>query len=419
MKNIILIIIILPLFSFSQGWEKIYDNGTGQSVQQTVDGGYIIAGTKYISESTQKVQLIKTDDLGDTIWTKTYGNMYYNRGNHVCTTIDGGYIVCGSTRVDSIINTYLIKVNEFGDTLWTRIYSGNNGYSICQTYDSGYIITGSTNNFSDVYLLKTDSLGYTLWTKTYGGSNNDWGLSVKQTNDSGYIITGTTYINDTIKDEVYLIKTDKNGDTVWTKTYGGLYNDNGFSVEQTLDGGYIIIGNFSPSISEDKVYLIKTNQIGDTIWTKKYGEESRNYGYSLDLTIDGGYILSGLTAHDGYPDNVYLIKTDDNGDTLWTRIFGQLDSSELGRSVQQTLDGGYIISGKTNEGIMGYKSVYLIKTDYNGNTVYSTELTIPNPNRKLIKLIDLSGREINSPQKKSPYIEVYDDGSTQKKLNLK
>jgi hypothetical protein len=179
----------------------------------------------------------------------------------------------------------------------------------------GYIIAGYTNSFgagnSDVYLIKTNSAGDTLWTRTYGGGEDDVGYSVQQTTDGGYVIAGYTNSFGAGNSDVYLIKTDASGDTLWTRTYGSNNNDYGYSVQQTEDGGYVIAG-YTRFYSD--VYLIKTDSLGGTLWTRTYGGVDNDYGYSVQQTTDVGYVIVGLTESfgAGYSD-VYLIKTDPDG----------------------------------------------------------------------------------------------------------
>ena len=265
-----------------------------------------------------------------------------------------------------------------GDTLWTKTYGGlstETGYSVQQTQDGGYIIAGSTSSFGaggkDIYLVKTDANGDTLWTKTYGGTSDDFGYSVQQTTDGGYIVSGK-YKHSFTDTDVYLIKTDPLGNTLWTKTYGGTVGfsyDEGWSVEQTTDGGYIVAGfTFSFGASLYDFYLIKTDASGDTLWTKTYGGISNDLGYSVEQTTDGGYIFSGYTESFGVAGSrdVYLVKTDANGDTLWTKTYGG-SSVENGWSVEQTTDGGYIVAGYSGTPY----DYYLVKTDANGDTLWT------------------------------------------------
>jgi len=361
-------------------WTRTYGGTSwdeGNSVQQTTDGGYIIAGgTASYGAGSDDVYLIKTDSLGDTLWTKTYGGSESDGGNSVQQTTDGGYIVAGTIYDEGSYSddVYLIKTNSSGDTLWTRTYGGTDydeGYSVQQTTDGGYIVAGETSSygagFEDVYLIKTNSSGDTLWTRTYGTDGGQC-RSVQQTTDGGYIVAGTIYDEGSYSADVYLIKTNSSGDTLWTRTYGGTGYDEGRSVQQTSDGGYIVSGyTESYGAGEYDVYLLKTDSLGDTLWTRTYGGDSLAYGNSVQQTTDGGYIVAGATTA-GVGDNAYLVKTDSLGDTLWTRTYGGTDDGE-GRSVQQTTDGGYIIAGYTASfGPTGY-DVYLIKIKPEGSGI--------------------------------------------------
>jgi hypothetical protein len=304
-------------------------------------------------------------------WTRTYGGTQYDNGCSVQQTQDGGYIIAGITQSfgDTLGDVYLIKTNTYGDTLWTRTYGGANtdvGCSIQQTQDGGFIVAGYTLSFgvggADVWLIKTDVTGDTLWTRTYGGQDFDWGYSVQQTQDGGYIIGGYTGPYGAGLCDFYLIKTNASGDTLWTRTYGGAGDDEGFSVQQTQDGGYIIAGRTSSfGATGYDVWLVRTNVSGDTLWARRYGWPLYDKGYSVKQTQDGGYIITGWTDLGARLWDVYLVKTNSSGDTLWTRTYGGLRWDE-GRSVQQTQDGGYIIAGRSGS------DIYLIKTDVSGDT---------------------------------------------------
>jgi hypothetical protein len=346
------------------------------SVQQTSDGGYIIIGyTNSFGAGNKDIYLVKMNVNGDTLWTKTYGGTGDDEGNSVQQTSDGGYIIVGYTNSFGAggYDVYLIKVNINGDSLWTKTFGGagdDYANSVCQTSDGGYIITGSGlfgSGGGDIYLIKTDTVGNIQWNKTYGSVAYyiDWGYSVKQTTDGGYIISGF-YLG--VNADVWLIKTASNGNILWSRTFGGAASEIGASCQQTSDGGYIVAGSTNSfGAGNNDVYLIKTDMNGDTLWTKTYGNTGDDKGYSVQQTTDGGFIIAGYYIISSGVSDVYLIKTDGNGNLSWSKTFGGANG-EFGYSVQQTLDGGYILVGMTQSFGAGNSDIYVIKTDSNGNS---------------------------------------------------
>ncbi|MFA5033340.1 MAG: T9SS type A sorting domain-containing protein [bacterium] len=314
-------------------WTRTY-LGYGRSVCQLKDSGFVTAGYVYTG-GPYNIYLIKTNPNGDKLWEKTYGGSTYKYGYSVCQTKDDGFVIAGSNPSD----IYLLKTDSNGDTLWTRAYGSGCGYSVCQTADSGLAIVGFTDSFGDingdVYLIKTNPNGDTLWTKTYGGSSEDLGCSVSQTVDGGFIIVGRTMSFGAGNYDVYLIRTDSSGDTLWTRTYGGSGSDEGSSVQQTFDDGYIVTGRTFSFSTGKNIYLIKTNSNGDTLWTRAFnGSES----HSVCQTTDSGFVIAG--ARSGF----YFIKVNANGDILWTKNYGG-GANGIGYSVQQTYDEGLIVAG--------------------------------------------------------------------------
>jgi hypothetical protein len=358
-------------------------------VRQTDDGGYIMVGHA-ISFGTE-CWLVKTDQHGDTQWTRTFGGPK-SWGGAVEQTADSGYIIVGCTgSLDTLGDAWLVKTDARGDTLWTRTYGGplyDGVAAVALTTDGGYVAVGNTESFSadssDVWLVRTDSGGDTSWTRTFGGMNYDDGYSVQQTNDGGYIIAGTTWSYGAGGADVYLVKTDTAGDTQWTRTFGGSLDDYGLCARQTRDGGYIVGGwTMSYPDSSTYVWLIKTNANGDTLWTRKIGDVSGwAYGGPIEQLDDGGYITTGGVARDFY--DVYLVRTDSNGDTLWTRTFGG-SNLDGGYAVQATRDGGFIVGGQTYSLGAGRSDYYLIKTDANGNAAVA-EPKAPLPRRATFAL---------------------------------
>ena len=363
----------------------------GRSVQQTVDGGYIITGsTESYGAGSEDVWLIKTDSKGEVEWNKTFGGRHGDEGYSVQQTEDGGYVITGYTHSYGIggHEVWLIKIDSKGNEEWSKTFGGSDddeGYSVQQTDDGGYIIIGSTESYGDgdedVWLIKIDSKGNKEWSNTFGGNHSDRGYSVQQTVDGGYIITGvvssytdTFYLSISRHGAVWLIKTDSKGNEEWNKTFGKIDSNEGHSVQQTEDSGYIITGftkydtHFTSYFSDDKwinnkyVWLIKTDSKGNEEWNNTFGESSYfNYGQSVQQTWDGGYIITGCTDYYGAgDDDVWLIKADSKGNGEWSKTFGG-NRSDIGYSIQQTDDGGYIITGCTESYGSGDEDVWLIK----------------------------------------------------------
>ena len=264
---------------------------------------------------------------------------------------------------------------------WSKRFGGeemDGGLEVQQTTDRGFIIIGSTGSYGagsdDVWLIKTDLEGNREWNKTFGGSEYDGGYSGQQTTDGGYILIGTTDSYGAGESDVLLIKTDSNGSAEWSKIFGGAEKDVGNSGQQTTDGGYIIAGwTYSYGAGNSDVWLIKSDSKGNMEWSKTFGSLDSDIGLEVQQTTDNGYIITGKTSSYGTgSDDVWLIKTDSKGNEEWNRTFGS-SSLYSGNFVEQTNDGGYIITGGRYPPDHLYgekdKDVWLIKV---GNTTIET-----------------------------------------------
>ena len=357
--------------SLGEEWTQTFggtESDIGYSVEQTNDGGYIIAGeTESYGAGKDDVWLVKTNADGIVQWNKTFGGNESDVGWSVQQTDDNGFIIVGYTQSCSQgeSDVWLIKTDVDGNEQWTQTFGGTEsdiGYSVEQTNDGGYIIAGETESYGagkdDVWLVKTNADGIVQWNKTFGGTETDVGYSVIQTDDDGYIVAGYTQSYGVGWCDVWLIKTDVDGNEQWNKPLGGAKNDVGWSIQQTNDNGYIITGyTESYDVEHQDVWLIKTDVDGNEQWNHTFGGKAFDVGYSVVQTNDGGYIIAGHTFSD---EAVWLIKTDEQGDKQWTKTFGGTET-DVARSVQQTNDGGYIIAGYTWSYGAGDADVWLIK----------------------------------------------------------
>ncbi|MBL4736180.1 MAG: hypothetical protein JKY18_12740, partial [Flavobacteriales bacterium] len=362
------ILLLLGCLFFSESFGQITfqkiisgsNSDAGISIHQTPDMGYLLqanSGTPFAS-NLEDIYLVKMDSIGTVLWDKLYGGTdgdYYAYSS--IQTDDGGFILSGLKIISSTnYQTFLIKTNSTGDTLWTKVYGGtgdNKGIQFTQTNDGGYIIVGTSADFdtssscapfacTDVFLIKTDSIGDTLWCRAYGGSDYDFGSDVQQTPDGGYIVLGSTRSFGAGSDDIYLIKTNAAGDLLWTRTYGGAPNDGGGTIRVTADSGFIIAGSTSSfGAGSYDAFLLKTDSLGTIDWSKTYGGVEADSWGSVEQTSDGGYILGGSHGVGAFDSECLAMKTDMNGDTLWTKAYRIHNRGGI-TSMQSTADGGYI-----------------------------------------------------------------------------
>lgn len=360
-------------------FEKTYGGpkvDVGRSVQQTSDGGYIMLGYAFSITTSKDMYLVKTDATGTEQWSKVFNESGIQDGYSVQQTTDGGYILLGYTGSSGMgsYDMYLVKTDSVGNKEWEKTFGEiyvDRGVSVKQTADGGYILFGDTYSNAtrwDMFAVKTDANGDEVWRKKYGGSDREMGTSVMNAADGGYLFFGYTSSFGAGSSDMYLVKTDANGDELWSKTYGVGGFEAGFSVAGTSDGGYILLGiTGSIGAGSNDMYLVKADASGNKEWEKAFGGGVSDMGYSVQQTSDGGYVLMGQTASygSGYSD-MYLVKTDSSGNESWSRTFGGywIDYCYGG---QQTADDGFVLVGFTPTNYSGPSDIYLVKTDPYGN----------------------------------------------------
>jgi hypothetical protein len=332
---------------------------------QTRDSGFAFLGSTSTSGAgNSDICLVKTNSHGDLEWVKTYGDTAEEIAFSFLQTQDNGFIISGhSTSFGAgFIQAYIIKTDLVGNVVWSNIYTANrdcNANCIKATSDGGYIVTGSSVTFGslneNIYLLKIDSAGNEIWSKSFGVQvDSDIGTYVDQTADGGYILTGLFQ-----ETSVFLIKTNSMGDTSWTKVYTGGSIEFAYFVHQTSDSGYIVSGIASYSTLEKNGFILKTDSAGSVVWAKLYGTPADDYFVSATFTNDQCITAAGFSNYFGTPD-AYIVKVDFSGNVLWGKAYGTTGFEGV-QSISQAFDSGYIAAGGSANNLG-----YLLKTGSQG-----------------------------------------------------
>ncbi len=316
------------------------------------------------------------------MFQRHYGGSGDEAGINAIQTSDGGYIVTGSTESYGLggWDIYAIRTNEYGDTIWTRTYGGTgDDLAICliKTFDGNYVISGYTDSFgagnSDVYCIKMNQNGDTVWTKTYGSTGSDQCNRVNECSDGGLLFVGYTPNLLSGYWDVYCIKTDLLGDTLWTRTFNKQNSNSGFSVVQTMDGGYLIgaiTSTYGVSNTKDG-FIIKLNELGDSVWSKSIDKGMDDWVSCVVELSGGDFVVSGRTNSLGYGGyDTFLARYDSNGNEIWFKNYGGTED-ESGGKIIVTNDSGIIFSGTTYSFGHGAGDLYLIKLNLNGDTLWT------------------------------------------------
>jgi len=422
------------------------------SIQQTADGGFIIAGGSCSNDGDVSGNhgngdcwVVKLNSAGNIIWQKSLGGSGSEWAKSIQQTTDGGFIIAGLSNStdgdvsghhpggyydsDSIWHEYtdywVVKLDPAGNIIWQKCFGGSSSdwaSSIQQTADGGYIVAGKTRSndgdvsgnhgSGDYWVVKLNSVGEIQWQKCLGGSDNDVAYSIHQTSDGGFIVAGKSYSNDGDvsgnhgSGDCWIVKLDSAGEILWQKCLGGSDWDVAHSIQQTTDGGFIVAG-YSHSANGDvsgnhgsaDYWIVKLDSAGNIIWQKCLGGSDWDVAYSIQQTTDGGFIVVGVSnSNDGditghhpggyydsdstwyeYPD-YWVVKLDSAGNIIWQKSLGGSDE-DYDPSIQQTADGGFIIAGEScsNDGDVsgnhGSADCWIVKLSPEGKITENT--TIP------------------------------------------
>jgi PKD repeat protein len=404
-------------------WQKLLGGSArdvAQSVQQTSDGGYIFLGSSLSNSGdatglnhggiyTGDFWLVKTNAAGAIQWQKLLGGSKEEEGFSVQQTADGGFIAFGSTnsnangdvsgtnRGSNFDDYWLVKVSGAGALEWERLMGGpglDKGRYVQQTSDGGYILVGNSDSNkggdviegrrgdTDIWVVKVNATGAMQWQHMIGGSSTELAGGIQQTSDGGYILLGSSGSNNFDASgttygglDLWIAKLGATGAIDWQKHLGGNLEDKGYSVRQTADGGYILLGESKSSASGDvtaanhgavnslDVWAVKLDSSGGIQWQKLLGGSMDDYGSSIRQTTDGGYILLGSSAssqsgdvtgvrHGTTGTDLWAVNLDGSGNIRWQHLLGG-GANEVGTSVQQTADGGYVLTGYSGSSASG------------------------------------------------------------------
>ncbi|UUX91880.1 PKD domain-containing protein [Methanoplanus endosymbiosus] len=444
------ITLVMPDIHIPVDWQNCLggsnDDG-GYSISQTSEGGYIVTGYTYSDDgdvsghhSGEDMWVVKLFENGTPEWQRCLGGSNDDIGKRIVQTSDGGYIVTGTTKSnDGNVSgnhggedMWVVKLDSGGNLVWQKCLGGSNndkGKSIVQTSEGGYIVTGYTysndgdvsgnHGGEDMWVVKLDSGGNLVWQKCLGGSNNDKGKSIIQTSEGSYIITGHTYSNDGDvsgyhgDQDMWVVKLDSSGTLIWQKCLGGSNDDKGESIVQTSEGGYIVTGDtysddgdVSSNHGYEDMWVVKLDSGGILLWQKCLGGSSYDSGKSIAQTSEGGYIVTGTTESDDGDvfgkhnfSDMWVVKLSGAGTPVWQKCLGG-SSYDSGKSIVQTSDGGFIVTGYTDSddgdvsGNHGFDDMWVVKLPaVFGEEVLAAGFTVDQTNGTLpmtVKFSDLS-----------------------------
>lgn len=314
----------------------------------------------------------------DFSFTGRFKNSYsfegYINSNDNSTLIskDGNVVIC-CNNYDLIS---ILKVSKSGKKLFRKdysIWSSSVANSIVQTPNGSFFICGETNTDyskfrSDVLLVKTNLEGDTLWIKTYGGDSFDSGLKIINTSDGNLLIAGKTEsFGAGSFGDIYLLKLNTDGDTIWTKSYPDPGQEFPTHLMETLDGNYLVTGNnMERGVGNtNETYLLKVDPKGERIWDRKYGPNEWEWSFSSVELSDGKILTCGNITEDGYS-QVLLLWADQNGNYYREEKYGEPELSEFGYSIKKNQDHTFTIAGTSYDASTGMNEIFGFKVDENG-----------------------------------------------------
>lgn len=371
-KNLLLSFLLSTLFSHAQTFQKLYGGNNydrANSVVHTFDGGFIAGGSGFSFDSINSWNtgyLVKIDANGDSLWTKVFNSVGDNSIECVRQTLDSGYVVTGYLRnPNGRYDIMVIKTDQWGNVQWSKVIVdslSHHGMSIVETNDHGFLATGgyySTSGPEGVFALRLDASGNMVFFKQY--SNNAMASDIISTSDGNYMIAGFSIY------EIMLVKIDSTGNVLWSKFYSNsMTTEDLLNVVECADHGFALFhGGFKPAEFYEDINLLKTDSNGNVLWSKRYNLPYTELGHAIKQTSSGGFLLAGRTSSLGVSVNGgFVIKTDFIGNVIWSKIYSGGDNEEI-YSIDILGNDEFIFSGMSNS-FTGSLDMYLVKADSSG-----------------------------------------------------
>lgn len=356
-----MMLVMLPAFVWGQytlGWARAF-GGDGwdeaNTCIETRDGDYMVSG--FVKHQQHNMWIVKMRRNGEGRWGKIFADYYISACNSMIQTADSNIVVTGYAvrKREFQSNLLLMKIDTLGNVLWHKVYGGDGdeqGLSVIETHDGGYAVAGFTSSNQDAdpnwYIIKVDSNGNLLWEKQFGSSNDDRALSIAQTYDDGFVITGYIGTPDGGRKLMSLVKLDNDGNDEWTQWYYINEWCAGTSVIATRDSMIVAAGYTKAfTITDYDVLLMKTDMQGDTIWTRTFGDEDWQEGTGVIEAYDNTFVVSGFSSSNKRDQSSFLMmKYDGNGNLLWHDAFKR-KSQDYAKSIVETRDNGILLAGTT------------------------------------------------------------------------
>ena len=414
-------------------WSFIWGGAESDAIRgiyEHPDGSVYVAGYTYsYGAGGCDFWFAKINSDGTQAWTRTYGGEQGEWCIELQPAPDGGFLLAGSTgSFGSVGDDYwLLKVDANGDSLWSQLYGDehdNGCYALTLAADGGCIMAGFIEDgpagWDDFEVVRTDAAGAELWTAYFGGEGQDRCWDVLERENGDIILCGYTGSYGSGGDG-WLLAISAEGDSLWSRTFGGVEHDDCKRVIETSDGGFLLsLASVSFGPGNYDYWLVKTDANGDIEWHQTYGGADIEIPYAVREVPDGGFVVTGFSQTFGHGGNrdIWLLRTDADGDSLWSRTFGG-PAVDQSTEVELTSDFGYFIGGSHDPSQSTGADCWLIKTGpdplldavepgraipvsyslslypnpFNPSTTISFDL--PQQSRVSLSVYDLLGREIS------------------------